>query len=214
MLQFEKGKKNGGFTLWGTYESLKDLHSFILDLSARSIVLEGEGLTLALAYDIRKAYEGQRESDKTTIWNDELSIYGVEQVWPTFLTQVALLRTGLAFVNSSKLEQSHMYFLEDFTEKAISGSFPKESKIITACFHSLVGLQEKQVADRLGSRVSYFLSQDARKRKSLLGEILWSLDSRWDSRHEILGIDRMDGVLCPNDFTGHSWDTLSDEIGL
>ena len=177
-------------------------------------VLEGEGLTLSLAYDIRKAYEGQRESDKKIIWNDELSIYGVEQVWPTFLTQVALLRTGLAFVNSSKLEQSQMYLLEDFAEKAIAGSFPKEANRITACFHRLVGIQEKQVKDRLGSRVSYFLSIVARKRKALLSEILCSLDPMWESSHEILGKDRIDGDLCPDDFAGHSWDTLSEEIGL
>ena len=50
MLQFEKSKKNGGFTLWGDYEDLKSLHSFAMDISDKSSVLGAEGLIPALAY--------------------------------------------------------------------------------------------------------------------------------------------------------------------
>lgn len=134
MLQFEKTMKNGGFTLWGNYEDLTSLHSFLMDVSSKSSVLETEGLIPALAYDLRKAYSGQRKRAKTTIGDDEISIYGVEQVWPTFIMQVALLRTGLAFIDSDKNEQSKMYLLEGFLENAINKIFPKECSSILASY--------------------------------------------------------------------------------
>lgn len=210
MLQFEKSKNNGGFTLWGDYEDLKSLHSFAMDISDKSSVLEAEGLIPALAYDLRKAYEGQRKSDKTTIWNDEISIYGVEQVWPTFIMQVALLRTGLAFIDSKKFEQSQMYLLEGFLENAINTIFPKQSHHILACYSSLVGTPEKFITNVIGSRTSYFMSLNANERRIQLAEILQSMKPMWERRFEIFGSERMGVILSPKHFANHSWETVCD----
>ncbi len=209
MLKFEKTKKNGGFILWGDYQALKSLHSFAMDISEKSHVLDTEGLIPALAYDLRKAFEDQRESDKTTIWNDEISIYGVEQVWPTFIVQVALLRTSLAFVDSNKYEQSQMYLLEGFLEDAVNTTFPKESHQILASYSSLIGTTEKFITEAVGSRTSYFLSLNKLERRAQLAEILHSMNSMWESTHKTLGSERMNGILTPKHFVNHSWDTLS-----
>lgn len=210
MLQYEKAKKNGGFTLWGDYQTLKGLHSFVMDLSERSPVLDTEGLGPAFSYDLRKAYEGLRESQKTQVWNDEITIYGVEQVWTTFIAQVALFRTGLAFIDSSKHQQSQMYLLEGFLEDVITGIFPQNAAHIIFCYKALIGTPEDHIYELLGSRTSYFLSLATKERRECLPEILASMRMMWDSTHEILGPGRMPGILTPQHFVGHSWDTVTD----
>jgi hypothetical protein len=114
MLRFKLSKRNGGFVLWGDYNTLEPINSFLMDISEKSSILDDEGLIPALAYDLRKAYEGRREKDNAEVWNDNLTLYGVEQIWPLFITQIALLRTSLAFIDSGKKEQAIMYQLEAF----------------------------------------------------------------------------------------------------
>jgi len=214
MLQFEKTMKNGGFTLWGIYEDLTSLHSFLMDVSSKSSVLETEGLIPALAYDLRKAYSGQRKRAKTTIGDDEISIYGVEQVWPTFIMQVALLRTGLAFIDSDKNQQSKMYLLEGFLENAVNKIFPKECSSILASYRNLIGTHENLITDILGSRASYFLSLNKDQRSTQLAEILQSLKPMWGVAIEVFGSERVEGILSPKHFTNHTWETIceTDEL--
>ncbi len=158
MLFIEKTKNNGGFVLWGDYWSLREMHTFCMDCAEKSPTLEYEGLLVSLAYDIRKAYEKQREIDTASHFDEKIQIYGVEQVWPTFAVQVALLRASLAFYDSTKLEQSIVYRLEHIFIEAIPEIFPKSGNQILSSFERLSGIQESQVKDLIGSRVSYFLS--------------------------------------------------------
>ncbi|NRA72000.1 MAG: hypothetical protein HRU24_13340 [Gammaproteobacteria bacterium] len=214
MLQFDISKRNGGFILWGDYGTLKPLHSYIMDIANNSPVLDSEGIVVALAYDIRKAYEGQREKSTTTVWDDEITIYGVEQVWTTFLMQVALLRYALAFVDSSKNDQCQIYLLEDFTEQILQAAFPKESHDILAQYKQLIGIQESFIEQKLGSRSSYFLTLNKTQRKLQLAEILSSLQPMWDVITRTLDSDRKHGVLNPDELESYSWnsmDNFSDE---
>lgn len=207
ILQFESGKNNGGFLLWSDYSQLKPLHTFAMALSKQSTVLEYEGLLPAFAYDLRKAYESQREIEKRKVWDDEITIYGVEQVWPTFILQVALFRTGISFVDSTKLDQSHVFLLEYFLENAIRTTFPKEAEQILFNYRRLIGNQESDYTTELvGSRVAYFLFQSPSRRKNLLAEILASLDPAWTRYHAAT----TSNTLSPSDFDGYSWDSLDD----
>jgi hypothetical protein len=208
MLQYKIGKRNGGFVLWGDYGTLKPIHSFLMDISEKCPTLESEGLIPALAFDLRKAYEGQREKSKTDVWDDEISIYGVEQVWPTFIVQIALLRTGLAFVDSSKQDQSIMYQLESYMESVLKAAFPKEFHILLNAYKGLIGTQEKSISEILGSRVALFLFQEAKTRKSLLPEILQSLDLSWSVIHRAIESEK--GALTLTDFEKYSWDSLDN----
>ena len=208
MLQYELCKRNGGFLLWGDYNTLKPLRGFVLDLSKNSLILDEEGLLPAFAYDLRKAYEGQREKTKVEVWDDELTIYGVEQVWPTFITQVALVRSGLAFVDSTKGEQSYAYLLEDFMEKVLRAAFPKEFDGLLEAYNRLVGIQENSINDILGSRVAMFLHQNARQRKAILTQLLHSIDPMWEKLHQCGVYKEVAGCLTPNDFEGYDWYSL------
>jgi hypothetical protein len=213
MLFIDKTKNNGGFILWGDYWTLRELHSLCMDAAEKSPTLDNEGLLAALAYDLRKAYEKQRESDTVGHFEEEMQIYGVEQVWPTFVVQLVLMRTALAFYDSNKLEQSLVYRLEYLFLDAVPAILPKVSNEVLSAFSRLSGLQEQQVSDLLGSRVSYFLSLTKAKRVTELPTILRSLDAVMDSflkdhpHHREHNFD-------PTVFDGHSWDTLTHDIKL
>ncbi|WP_339145222.1 DUF6904 family protein [Pseudoalteromonas galatheae] len=213
MLFIEKSKNNGGFVLWGDYWTLRELHTLCMDAAEKSPTLNHEGLTVSLAYDLRKAYEKQREMDTASHFDEEIKIYGVEQIWPTFIVQLALLRTALAFYDSTKLEQSLMYRLEHLFAEAVPEIFPKQSRNVLMAFTRLAGIQEQQVEGLLGSRVSYFLSLTKAKRASELANVMRSLDSVMDSflrdhpHHRENSFD-------PTVFDGHSWDTITHNTKL
>ena len=93
-----------------------------MDVAEKSPILDSEGMTIALAYDLRKAYEHQRKHKKIKLWDDQITIYGVEQIWPTFLVQIALLRTALGYIDSTRLHQSNIYLLESHLEDGLTVS--------------------------------------------------------------------------------------------
>ena len=213
MLFIEKTKNNGGFVLWGDYWSLREMHTLCMDCSEKSPTLAYEGLLVSLAYDIRKAYEKQREIDTACHFDEKIQIYGVEQVWPTFIVQVALLRASLAFYDSTKLEQSIVYRLEHIFIEAIPEIFPKSGNQILSSFERLSGIQESQVKDLIGSRVSYFLSLTKAKRASELSEILKSLDKTMDDflrGNPQLRVNHYD----PTIYDHHSWETIPNDTKL
>lgn len=204
----EPAKRNGGFVLWGSDADFRALHSFVMGVSEHSSVLDAEGLTIALAYDLRKAYEGQREIDRKQIGNDTLTLYGVEQVWPTFITQVALLRTGLGYCPSSKEQQGNMYLLEHFMDQAVRATFPAQAEDILDSAQRLVGTAESGIAPLLGSRVSYFLSSTATKRRNELYLLLSSLHPYYKRHHDIWVTRGVKGLIDPKEFETRSWDDL------
>ena len=63
MLSYRLLRNHAGMLLMGDYESLVQLHEIVHDVNERSPLIEDEdGAFLGLAYDVRKAYEQQRES--------------------------------------------------------------------------------------------------------------------------------------------------------
>jgi hypothetical protein len=210
MLKFENGKNNGGFTLWGTDDSLRELRAVLMDVSEKSPVLNFEGLLPALAYDIRHAYDGMRKKSTGRSGGDEISLYGVDQLWPTFIVQVALLRTGLAFIDTTKHQQGHAYLLEDVLEQAIKTCFPAESAAILFQYQSLIGVQEQFLTNTIGSRVSFFATLTRKKRQDLLVPILASLAPMWEHSFEIFNKGNENFPVTPSSLSKHSWDTLKD----
>ncbi len=62
MLQFDLTKRHAGIVLWGDTWSLRAVHDLVPKVNEESpVVTHKESLLLGLAYDVRKAYEGQRE---------------------------------------------------------------------------------------------------------------------------------------------------------
>lgn len=64
MLEFKLTPHHAGVALWGDYAALDKLHEFIHRIVEGSVYIEDkEGFVLRLAYDVRKAFEGQRSQN-------------------------------------------------------------------------------------------------------------------------------------------------------
>ncbi len=136
MILSKPTKFGSGLTIYGDYWDLKNLHTTIHKL-CESPPLDGAlgDIAIGLAYDIRHAYQRDREIKKFGQNKyDKVSYYGVKIIWPMFLVQLALLRWAASFQTTSKIEQSHLFILEACAEGSLISYEPKTGK---ECFHWL-----------------------------------------------------------------------------
>lgn len=102
MLSYEPLADFEGITLSGSYLTLRNFHSILHDVNERSaLVRNKEAGLLALAYDVRKAYEGQRDVIEPPEYMPESgNRYGVALLWPQALVHARILRVSLAYMGS------------------------------------------------------------------------------------------------------------------
>ncbi len=76
---------------------------------------------LGLAYDVRHAYQGDREK-KAIGFNkyDETKYFGVKILWPIMLFVTKVLRYSASFQPSTKEQQSNLYRLEFSLEESLN----------------------------------------------------------------------------------------------
>ena len=108
-------KRKAGIAIFGDYLTLRAIHDIVHDVNEKSpVIANKDGAFLGLAYDIRKAYEGMRETSSENKHYPEIGPrFGVKVVWPVLLYQVAMLRASLAFIPSTNKHQAATYMLED-----------------------------------------------------------------------------------------------------
>jgi hypothetical protein len=122
MITSKPTRYGAGIILYGDYWDLKNLHDLIHRLSA-GVPLENSVLSdfiLALAYDIRHAYQGDRLEE--TFGHDELDTVqyrGVKILWPIIIPQIALLRWAAGFHPTSRLDQAELFILEHCIENSL-----------------------------------------------------------------------------------------------
>ena len=114
----------------GDYTSLPWLHEVIHDVNERSpLVKDKEGMFLGLAYDVRKAYEQQREILQPPQHFEEVGVrYGVKILWPVLLLQHRMLRLSLAFLSHTAKTQAIAYALEAIIEEALREDFGAQAE--------------------------------------------------------------------------------------
>ena len=98
-----------------------------------------------------------------------------------------------------------MYQLESLLYDAVNICFPAQASQLIQVYEQMVGKQEHEVAQLLGSRVSYFLSLTKAKRAKQLVEVLCSVNTMFEHIPH-----RDKGRLSPDDFAHHSWETIPD----
>ncbi len=65
----------------------------------RQIISDKEGVFLNLAYDVRKAFQRERETIKPPTHCKEMGIrFGVQILWPVLLLQQRIMRLSLAYL--------------------------------------------------------------------------------------------------------------------
>lgn len=129
MLSYKLLKNHAGLILTGDYQTLKALHQVIHEVNDRSPIIKHKdsGFFLGLAYDVRKAHEGQRVKLASPEGYPEIGPrFGAEILWPVILWQSRVLRESLAYMDSDKEMQAHAYALEAVIEYALKADFGEE----------------------------------------------------------------------------------------
>ncbi|ULJ76185.1 hypothetical protein L2W42_27550 (plasmid) [Rhizobium gallicum] len=140
-----------------------------------------EGAFLGLAYDVRKAFEQQREILQSPQHFEEIGLrYGVKILWPVLLLQHRLLRLSLAFLSHSAKTQSITYALEAIIEEALLEDFGAQAKRAIDLWQRLDPAQPV-VFDMLQSRGAIFCSWTKAQRKAAFLQLLTSFDPMYES---------------------------------
>ncbi|MBC8190834.1 MAG: hypothetical protein H8E18_00490 [FCB group bacterium] len=128
-----------GIQLFGDAFDLESLHETIHHLCESSIlVTHMEDYVLGLAYEVRKAFEGNRLKESFETGPDEkVEYYGVQLLWPQYLAQIALLRYAASSKPTNHEHQSNLYRLEHITLEAL---VEIDEKIAGLIFKILPGL--------------------------------------------------------------------------
>ncbi len=180
MLEFKLTPKHAGVVIWGDIWALHRVHELIHKINENSPIIENkEGFFLGLAYDFRKAYEGQRKKDKREFFEDSCHIYGVDILWPVLVSQVGLMRASMAFMPTTRQDQSIAYELEWLIESAAREALPGREEQIMELMHR-IGEAQSHVEEVIDSRCHYFIDLPPNNRLKMLPKVLESLDPMFE----------------------------------
>lgn len=167
MLRYELTPNNAGFILWGDSEALNELHELIHYIVDESPLIKvKDGFMLSLAYDIRKAREGNRRVEQHQYdQHDTYKLYGVELygLWSRTVLNTQKLN-GLYSDRQNQL--SVMYAFEYLIESALTESERTTSNDIMLTVKYASDSDFNFIEDNIDSRCCYFISLSPEQRKS------------------------------------------------
>jgi hypothetical protein len=200
MLSFELLKDHEGPRLFGAPDTLRGFHEILHDVNERSpIILDKEGVFLALAYDVRKAYEGARIKRKPA--RDEVNagpLFGVDMLWPVLLLQCRMLRASLGFIDSTKHHQAYAYALEAVVEDALRADFGADSETIHAEYLRVIP-EHPGVYDDMTDRIELYAGWSKRERRARLANLLETLDPMYAFLYKMRAEHGEGGLLSPEE---------------
>jgi hypothetical protein len=201
MLSYSLLKNHAGILLVGDHTSLTWLHEVVHEVNDRSpIIIDKEGSFLGLAYDVRKAFERQREVIQPPKHFEEIGVrYGVQILWPVLLLQQRLLRQSLAFLSHTAKTQAITYALEAVIEDALREDFGAQSERIIDLWRRLDPAQH-EVFDMIDSRGGIFCSWTKGQRKSGFAQLLSSFDLTYDSFYSMRLKNGEKNLVSPAEF--------------
>lgn len=177
MLTFELIGNCAGVILFNDYLSLRQMHRIVHDVNERSTnIRDKEGFFVGFAYDLRKAYEGQRrntEPDKAQPYLGPR--FGVEILWPVLLVQSRQLRDSLSFIDHTKEHQAMAWELESVIEQAIETEFENQAAEIKTEWERL-STNQAFVEENAMTRAAQFAAWGNVERREGLAGLLASLN--------------------------------------
>jgi len=182
MLEYKLTPHHAGVALWGDIATLDLLYEFIHRVVEESIYIEDkEGFVLALAYDVRKAFEGSRSQGYRSYLNDDTCrIYGVEILWPVLLVQIGVLRQAMAFISTNKLDQAIMFELEHVVESAARSAMPIVADEILNRIRCIGNSPYRYLENVLDSRCRYFIELPTKQRLKVLPKLMATFDTMYE----------------------------------
>ncbi len=186
MLTYSLLKNHAGVLLTGDYNSLKALHEVVHEVNERSPLLKDkEGSFLGLAYDARKAYEQQREVINPPEHFPEIGTrFGVQIVWPVLLVQCRMLRSSMAFIDTTKWQQAVAYNLEAVIESALKADFGSQAEVLIDRWME-IDPAHPWPEEKLDSRGAIFCSWTKVERRKRLAGLLASLSPMYPAMYPI-----------------------------
>lgn len=178
MIILEPTPKNAGVTLYGDYNDLHALYETIHKIVSESQCAEHMGdFILGLAYEVRKAFEMQREEKAFGIDPmDQVTYRGTQLLWPYFLLQVRLLRNLCAYCPTHKADQAQLYHLESQIEKLLIEIDSNIGMVCLEWFNTPTLVDERFYFLFVEEKtLSYIMGPQGKARFKKLPEILWSL---------------------------------------
>lgn len=201
MLSHTLLRNHAGLMLIGDYTSLQWLHEVIHDINERSpLVKNKEGLFLGLAYDARKAFEGQRETIRPPKHFKEVGVrFGVQILWPVLLLQQRTMRASLAFMDHSRKHQAITYALEAVIEEGLRDDFGAQGTEAIERWQRL-NPAYPEVFEKLDSRGALFCSWTKMQRQKGFLALLGSFDPMFESLYPLHVRNGDKPLLSPADF--------------
>lgn len=202
MLTYKLLKNHAGILLCGDYQTLASLHEVIHDVNERSILVKNkEGTFLGLAYDVRKAYEGQRRKLEPPEECPEMGLrFGVEILWPVILFQARVLRASMGFIDTTKHQQAHVYALESVLEEAIREDFGGDAAENIIRYWERIDPAHPAAEERIPSRGAAFCSWSKVQRKNRIAGLLASMDFMYGFYYEHWRRNGAQHLLSPEEY--------------
>jgi len=126
MLQGEPTKNGTGISIFGDFGDLANLYEVVHEIAntvdESNLNLKAQcQLLMNFAYEIRKAYSGQRLKEKITYGVDEIEYqyFGFQIVWTDILIFISTLRNNAGFIQTDKFQQANLYMLEHIVEESL-----------------------------------------------------------------------------------------------
>lgn len=179
-------KNAAGIALFSDYLSLTRAHKILDDVNERSpLIRHKEGFFLSLAYDLRKAYEGQRRKQKADpLYPEAGPRFGVEVLWPTVMVQCRQLRDSLAFIDHGKEHQIVLYELEFVLEQALDAEFRQSASEIRTQWDRLTA-RHPFLEENAETRAAQFAAWTKPERITGLAGLLSSLDPMYPTLYSM-----------------------------
>ena len=154
MLRAAPTKKGTGLTLAGHADDLVSLHETLHFLCAGlDRNSDGHEHALSIAYEVRKAYEHQRESYQT----ESGELLSTRFVWPQILFYTSYFRQLAAYCNTNKEHQSNLARLEHCVETALVEYDVKVGSELVAIYPTVWAATDKYLDSYVESVTHSFL---------------------------------------------------------
>lgn len=177
MLGYAKVRNHAGMMLVGDYETLRALHDVIQKVVKESALFRKEehgAHLLGLAYEVRKAFELQREILESPPHYEEIGRrYGVKLLWPVLLVQARLLREAMGSCPTDERDQGLVFLLEHAVLSGLADDIGGTE--VAEQWRRLV-CNPADVVEHVESRTGLFLQWSKAERRAGLGQLLTSLD--------------------------------------
>lgn len=185
MLQYQLLKNNAGLAVFGDYESLRALHELVHRVNDQSILVhDKDGVLVEFAYEVRKAFQGDREVEQSVEAYPEIGPrFGFKVLWPEFLYTVRLLRQAMSGCQSSRSDQALLLALEGLADHGIEGAFGKGAKVISHAWDDLNTLSDAEDNDP-HPRIALFASWNKTTRSRRFAGLIRSFRRFSAARYE------------------------------